>query len=113
MSSRTKLQFAGAAAAFIRGHQVGNFLAEVLLCAAFAVVAGPVRAADLPSKTEPAVFQPPAPAEFSWTGFYAGVHVGGGIDHFAFPYSIQVPGFFGYTQGRSGITADAGPYGGI
>ena len=37
---------------------------------------------------------------------------GGGIDHFAFPYSIQVPGFFGYTQGRSGITA-TGPYGGI
>lgn len=112
MNSHTKLQFAGTAAAFIRGRRGANFLAGVLLCTAFAVAAGPVRAADLPSKTEPAVFEPPPPAEFSWTGFYAGVHVGGGIDHFAFPYSIQVPGLFGYTQGRSGITA-TGPYGGI
>jgi outer membrane immunogenic protein len=66
----------------------------------------------LPSKTEPPVFQPPPPAEFDWTGFDAGVHVGGGIDHFAFPYSIDVPGNWGYRQGRSGITA-GGPLGGL
>ena len=112
MSSRTKSQFAGKAADFICGHQGRNFLAGVLLCTAFVVAAGPGRAADLPSKTESPVFEPPPPAEFTWTGFYAGVHVGGGIDHFAFPYSIQVPGFYGFTEGRSGITA-AGPFGGI
>jgi outer membrane immunogenic protein len=70
---------------------------------------GPQEGADLPSKTEAPVFQPPPP-EFDWTGFYAGIHVGGGIDHFAFPYSIDVPGNWGYTQGSNGITA-GGPLG--
>jgi outer membrane immunogenic protein len=82
------------------------------LCIALAAVAGPVRAADLPSKMEPPVFQPPPPAEFSWTGFYAGVNVGGGIDHFAFPYSINVLEPNNFVAGRNGITA-TGPFGGI
>jgi outer membrane immunogenic protein len=102
----------GKAFVFIRRHQGGKFLAGGLFCIALAAAAGPVHAADLPSKIEPPVFQPPPPAEFHWTGFYAGVHVGGGIDHFAFPYAIGVPGFWGYTQGRGGITA-SGPFGGI
>ena len=110
MSIRTRLH--GKAASFIHGHRGGNFLAVVFLCIALSAVAGPVRAADLPSKTEPPVFQPPPPAEFSWTGFYAGVNVGGGIDHFAFPYSINVLEQNNFVAGRNGITA-TGPFGGI
>ena len=83
-----------------------------LLCSAFAAAASPVRAADLPSKTETVVFEPAPPAEIGWTGFYAGVNVGGGIDHFGFPYSIDVPGPFNFVQGTNGITA-SGPVGGI
>jgi outer membrane immunogenic protein len=105
-------RFTEKAFVFVRRRQGGKFLAGILLCMALAAAAGSVRAADLPSKTEPPVFQPQPPAEFSWTGFYAGVHVGGGTDHFAFPYAIQVPGVWAYTQGRSGITA-SGPFGGI
>lgn len=112
MSIRTRLHFAGKAASFIQGHRGGNFFAGVFLCIALSAVAGPVRAADLPSKMEPPVFQPPPPAEFSWTGFYAGVNVGGGIDHFAFPYSINVLEPNNFVAGRNGITA-TGPFGGI
>jgi outer membrane immunogenic protein len=111
LNSRTTLQVARKAGAFICRHGGGNFLAAVLFCTAVVAASGELRAADLPSTMEPPVFEPP-PTEFSWTGFYAGVHVGGGIDHFAFPYSINVPGFYGFTEGRSGITA-AGPYGGL
>lgn len=112
MTIRTRLHFAGKAASFIQGHRGGNFLAGVFLCIALAAAAGPVRAADLPSKIEPPVFQPPPPAEFSWTGFYAGVNVGGGIDHFAFPYSINVLEPNNFVAGRNCITA-TGPFGGI
>ena len=112
MSIRTRLHLAGKAASFIHRHRGGNYLAKVFLCIALAAVAGPVRAADLPSKIEPPVFQPPPPAEFSWTGFYAGVNVGGGIDHFAFPYSINVLEPNNFVAGRNGITA-TGPFGGI
>jgi outer membrane immunogenic protein len=112
VSGRVGLQIGAKASAFILKHIGGNFLAGIPLCMVLAAAAGPVRAADLPSRTEPPVFQSPPPAEFNWTGLYVGVHVGGGIDHFAFPYSIAVPGFFGYTQGHGGITA-AGPFGGI
>jgi outer membrane immunogenic protein len=106
------LQAIEEASAFVRRPLGRGFLAGISLCMALAVTAGPVLAADLPSITEPPVFQEPPPMEFHWTGFYAGIHVGGGIDHFAFPYSIDVPGFWGYTQGRSGITS-TGPFGGI
>ena len=106
MSGRTRLQFVGRTSAF------RDFLVWAIMCIALATSAGPVGATDLPFKTELPVFQPPPPAEFDWTGFYAGVNVGGGIDHFAFPYSIQVPWYYGYTKGSSGITA-SGPLGGI
>jgi len=112
VSIRTRLRFAVKAASFIQGHRGGNFLAGVFLCITLSAVAGPVRAADLPSKIEPPVFQPPPPAEFSWTGFYAGVNVGGGIDHFAFPYSINVLEPNNFVAGRNGIPA-TGPFGGI
>lgn len=90
----------------------GLLLLGVFLCLAIATAVRPAGAADLPSKIEAPVFQPPPPV-FSWTGFYAGVNIGGGTDHFAFPYFISrqgAPG--GNLQGTSGITA-SGPVGGI
>ena len=35
------------------------------------------QAADMPLYKAP----PPAPVPFSWTGFYIGAHVGGGLGH--------------------------------
>jgi outer membrane immunogenic protein len=112
VNGRTTLRFLEKRSADSRGYRGGNCLAGVLICATLAVACGPVRAADLPSAAMSPVFEPPPPAEFRWTGFYAGVNVGGGTDHFAFPFAIDVPGPNGFTQGRDGITA-SGPVGGI
>lgn len=112
MSCHTILQFVANASAFIRGFQGGNFLTGIFLCIAFVAAAGPLRAADLPSKTASPVFLPTAPAEFSWTGFYVGVHAGAGVDHFAFKFGTSVPAPGGILQGTNGITAN-GPIGGI
>jgi outer membrane immunogenic protein len=87
-----------------------SFIAGLLLLGALSAPAGAARAVDLPSPTQAPVFEPPPPAEFSWTGFYLGVNVGGGIDHFGFPYFVAVPG--GFFQGTSGITA-SGPIGAL
>ncbi|MDR3408623.1 MAG: outer membrane beta-barrel protein [Methylovirgula sp.] len=65
-------------------------------------------AADLPDTKSAPVYAPPPP-EFSWTGFYVGVNAGVGIDHFAFPYQVFLPGDEGL--GSSGITSD-GPVAG-
>ncbi|WP_051335430.1 outer membrane protein [Methylocapsa acidiphila] len=82
--------------------------ASLALCAA-----GTGHAADLPSRvSEPVFTPPPPPPAFSWTGFYAGVNVGYGIDHFAFPYIVTSGDFNATFQGRSGITA-SGPLGGV
>jgi outer membrane immunogenic protein len=109
MGGRTGLQRTNKG--FARRRRGGSFIAGLLLLGALSAGAGAARDADLPSKTEPPVFEPPPPAEFSWTGFYLGVHAGGGVDHFGFPLSILVPGG-GVFQGMNGITA-SGPIGGL
>jgi len=105
---RTGLQLTNKASD--RRRHSGRFIAGLLLLGALSAGAGGARAADLPSATQAPVFEPPPPAEFSWTGFYLGINVGGGLDHFAFPYFVAAPG--GFFQGTSGITA-SGPIGGI
>jgi outer membrane immunogenic protein len=47
-------------------------------------------AADLPSSAPPPVLPLP-PAPYSWTGVYAGVNAGFGLDNFGFPFSASVP----------------------
>lgn len=71
--------------------------------------AEPVSAADI-STPPPPVEAPPPPAEFDWTGFYIGAHLGFGLDHFGFKYAINAPttGF----SGTGGITSN-GPIAGV
>jgi outer membrane immunogenic protein len=108
MDGRTGLQLTNKGSA--HRHRGGSFIAGLLLLGALSAGAGPARGADLPSTTQVAVFEPPPP-EFNWTGFYLGVHAGGGLDHFGFPFSILVPGG-DFVQGTNGITA-TGPIGGL
>jgi outer membrane immunogenic protein len=92
MDGRTGLQLTNIV--FARRRHGGSFIAGLLLLGALSALAGAARAADLPSPTQAPVFEPPPPAEFSWTRFYLGIHAGGGIDHFAFPFGILTPGGF-------------------
>ena len=96
--------------AFARRRHAKSFIAGLLLLGALPAGAGAARAADLPSTMQAPVFEPPPP-EFNWTGFYLGIHAGGGVDHFAFPFIILVPGGR-ILQGTNGITA-TGPFGGL
>jgi len=89
-----------------------RFTLTILSIIASAVQAGQASAADLPSKATAPIFAPPPSSEPSWTGFYVGASVGGGFDHFAFPYDIDVPGIWGFVSNRSGINA-SGPFGGL
>ena len=50
-------------------------ISALALCAAFAC--GAARAADLPLKSPPPVYVPPAPV-FTWSGLYGGLNIGGG-----------------------------------
>lgn len=52
-------------------------LSAAAVAVAVALASGSTQAADLPSRKAPAVYAPPPPA-FTWTGFYAGLDVGGG-----------------------------------
>ncbi|MGH9675966.1 MAG: hypothetical protein ACRD36_02600, partial [Candidatus Acidiferrum sp.] len=109
MDGRTGLQPTNSA--FARRRHGGSFIAGLLLLGVIRAGAGAAHAADLPSKTQAPVFEPAPPAGFSWTGIYLGVQAGGGLDHFAFPFGILVPGG-GFFQETSGITA-SGPIGGL
>lgn len=106
MDSRIDFNEITKALAFIPRH-FGEKLVLGLACFIALAVAGSARAADFPAR----IVAPPPPVEFNWTGFYLGFHVGWGTDHFAFPYSLTIPGPFGYTAGTSGIDA-SGPIGG-
>ncbi|MGH6835812.1 MAG: outer membrane protein [Methylocella sp.] len=110
MDGRTGLQ--PTTNASLRRRQGGSFIVGLFLLGAVSAPAAAARAADLPTKPQAPVFEPPPPAEFSWTGVYLGVNVGGGIDHFAFPFAVTVPGPNGFFQGTNGITA-RGPVGGL
>lgn len=76
----------------------------VSVCLGIVAAAGPACAADL--------LQPPPPEEIDWNGFYAGVHVGGGVDHFGFKWDVNTPRPSGFQEGSAGITA-LGPFGGL
>ena len=109
MDRRTGLQLTNKTSA--RRRHSGRFIAGLLLLGALSADAGEARATDLPPTMQAPVFEPPSPAEFSWTGFYLGIHAGGGVDHFAFPFAIFAPGG-GFVKGTNGITA-TGPIGGL
>ncbi len=66
--------------------------------------------ADLPTDKGPVLAPIAPPAAYSWTGFYVGVNGGGALDHFAFPYYTDPPGFD--EPGSSGITSSGPVFGG-
>jgi outer membrane immunogenic protein len=70
---------------------------KILIAATgLAALAGPAFAADLPSQKEAPVYVPPPPA-FTWTGFYIGADVGGGIGSKTVNYAaspLNPAGFF-------------------
>ena len=53
-----------------------NLLASTAI--ALALAAGSAFAADLPARKEAPVYVPPPPPPPLWTGFYAGLNIGGG-----------------------------------
>jgi outer membrane immunogenic protein len=66
-------------------------------------------AADLPN-TKEAPVPPPTPV-FTWTGFYAGVNGGYGLDHVSFPYAVTLPSG-SFVGGQSGLTERGPLFGG-
>jgi outer membrane immunogenic protein len=107
---RTHLRHFRAAFLFRRPHGSGLFgyFGFLILAAA----ARAACAADLTPKMGSAEIQPPPPAEFDWNGFYVGINVGGGVDHFGFKFNVNTPRPAGYQEGTSGITS-LGPLGGV
>jgi outer membrane immunogenic protein len=94
---------------------------KVLLASALTLSAASAFAADLPSRKEAPVYMPPAPMA-TWTGFYAGLNVGGGwsansgYDNglpYADPRFAAGPGnFFLLPNGGNGSNAAGGVVGG-
>lgn len=77
-----------------------TFGRKLLAVCALIGAAGTAGAADLPNLKQSPLAPPPA---FSWTGFYAGVNGGYGLDHFAFDYIYASP--VGFERSSSGITS--------
>lgn len=73
--------------------------------AALAAMTGAAWGADLPNTKGPAVFAPPPPPAFSWTGFYVGAD--GGYAWSAVPNNLTVPG-----DNPSGVSSRGGFGGG-
>jgi outer membrane immunogenic protein len=92
------------------GRIIARFFVVAAVVAAFSLPLRPALAADLPAIKGPPAYLPPPVAAYDWTGFYAGVNAGYGIDHFGFPYMVTLPG--GVVTGTSGITSTGGLVGG-
>jgi outer membrane immunogenic protein len=99
-------------AAFLLRRPVGIVLFRWFGFLILAAAASVACAADLTPKAGSAEIQAPPPAEFDWNGFYAGVNVGGGVDHFGFKWDVNTPRPSGYQEGSAGITS-LGPLGGL
>ena len=90
---------------------------KVLLASVLALSTGAAFAADLPSRKEPPVYVPPAPM-LTWTGFYAGLNVGGGWSansgyNGAVPYvDPAVAGSLFFLPGGNGSNNAGGVVGG-
>lgn len=91
-----------ARAVFRRGLLFGGTAVIIL------PIFGAASAADLLNSAPP-VMPVLVPAPYNWTGFYAGVNAGFGVDHFAFPFAIATPG--GAVTGTSAMTS-SGPVAG-
>ncbi|QGM97590.1 outer membrane protein [Methylocystis parvus] len=79
---------------------------KLALIAAASFAAGSAFAADLPSRKEAPVYVPPPPL-ITWTGFYAGVNIGGGWSansvnpNSLAPYANNVTGAIAFLPGNS------------
>jgi outer membrane immunogenic protein len=99
-------------AAFLLKQPVGIVLFRWFGFLILAAAASVACAADFTPKMGPAEIEAPPPAEFDWNGFYAGVNVGGGVDHFGYKFDVNTPRPAGYQEGTSGVTS-LGPLGGV
>ncbi|WP_442756839.1 outer membrane protein [Methylocystis sp. JAN1] len=91
---------------------------KLALIAAASFAAGSAFAADLPSRKEAPVYVPPPPL-LTWTGFYAGVNIGGGWSansvnpNSLAPYANNVTGAITFLPGNvSGGNTAGGVIGG-
>jgi len=83
-------------------------LRSVAFVSALALLTGVAAAADAPPMSEPAPIYSPAPLAYSWTGFYAGGHVGYGFgDADGFVVGGQVGYNWQFNQFVVGAEADA------
>jgi len=84
-------------------------LRSVALASAFALMTGAAVAADIPAMSDPAPIYSPTPMAYSWTGFYAGGHVGYGFgDSDGFVVGGQLGYNWQFNQFVVGAEADAG-----
>lgn len=72
----------------------------LLSTVAFAALAGTAFAADLPSRSAPPVYTPPAIPVFTWTGFYIGGQVG-------YEFGKDYNSAAGYSTSSNGVVGGA------
>lgn len=86
-----------------------QFLAPIILSFELIAICGTAIAADLPTEKPPVMSVAPVPPAFSWTGFYAGVSGGYGIDHASYPFAVTTGA--GFASGQGGLTQNGGAIG--